>query len=1324
MADEDPTPIRRQYLDVKRQYPGTIVFFRLGDFYETFDGDAELVSRELDLVLTGRNVAKGQRVPMAGIPYHAVEGYIAKLIGRGYHVAICEQVSTQAVKGLFRREVVRVVTPGTIVEPGLLEAERNNYLAALAANSAGDRMALAHVDITTGEFAATQAQGPDCASAIRLELLRLRPAELLLSDGEPPAAALEGFSGPRTRQPGWKFEPGHGRNILLAHFKVASLAGFGLDGSPLVVAAAAAILQYLQDTQPAALGLLTGLSVYTLDDFMVLDASTRRNLELTETLRSAQEKGSLLGVLDQTATPMGARLLRQWVTQPLLDQAAIEQRLDRVAAFAAAGLLRAEVRAALKPLADLERITNRVVGNNAHPRDLVAMRATLAALPPLLKLLTEAGQPDSPLAALASQVDVCAEVLELLNTGLAEDPPAVLSKPGVVRRGYSAELDGIISASQHAREWIAGLEKVERERTGIKSLKVSYNKVFGYYIELSRGQSENAPDNYIRKQTLVNAERYITPELKEYETLVLNAEERILDVETRLFRDMCAEIGRSAGRLLCTARALAQLDVHASLAEVAARNRYCRPQLAPSGQFDIRNGRHPVVEQLLPEGERFVPNDIVFEPNESVRVITGPNMSGKCVTGDTLVYTDAGLLPIARLRPADAPVDTFASCHFRVKGLDGPAEATHFYNGGRRPTIRIKTRLGYTLEGTREHRLWVRFPGGAEGWKALGEIGPGDFVSIDRQLDLWGGQTAIDAPMANALPITTSLKRYHLPTELAPELAYILGLLLGDGTLTYRNYVALTSGDPSIVDEFARVVQEVFGYSVQRVAREHHYDCRIGSRQIRLFLEELGLGYVTATAKCVPVCILAAPKGVVRAFLQGLFDTDGTADQKGNVSLSTSSSEMAHQVHCLLLNFGIVASLQTKKGVHSVNPAYQVSIYGVEAARFYTTIGFRLERKQARAARVSALRMPNVGGIPYLAAALKEVQGHIVAKPNKPVALKRNKSVNSIFYTYLPTNRNVSYFKLDELLAYCDQNGVAYPELETLAARRYFYDPVVEVAPGEAEVFDLSVAGAHAFVANGMVNHNSTYLRQAALIALMAQMGSFVPADSAELGIVDRIFTRIGAQDEIHAGQSTFMVEMVETANILHHATSRSLLVLDEIGRGTSTYDGLSLAWAIVEYIHNHPRLKSKTLFATHYHELTDLAGLLPGVRNYNVAVAENTGAGEDNQAERVVFLHRIIPGGADRSYGIHVAQLAGLPRAVINRAQQILAELEASGGRAVRHTEQEAPAQQMALFPETNPLVTELQQLDLNAMMPVEALNKLFEWKARYTKGRDPGVR
>ena len=889
MTEEDLTPIRRQYLDVKQQYPDTIVFFRLGDFYETFDGDAELTARELDLVLTGRNVAKGQRVPMAGIPYHAVEGYISKLIAKGYHVAICEQVSTQAVQGLFRREVVRVVTPGTLVEPGLLDAQRNNYLAALLVSASGDRAGLAHVDITTGEFSATQMVGPDALSAVRHELLRLRPAELLIPEGENSAAALDGISCPRSTLPGWKFEPGHARNVVIDHFQVASLAGFGIDQMPLVVGACAAILQYLKETQPSALSLLTSVSPYALDSFMVLDSATRRNLELTETLRSGQEQGSLLGVLDQTVTAMGARLLRQWVNQPLLDCASIDARLDRVAAFQADGLLRAEIRAALKPLADLERITNRVVGGSALPRDLVAMRSTLTATPKISALLQSGGgqgdgqgvdgaRPNTapatsprdgavsnhPIAAMAAQIDPCGDVLDLLNHGLAEEPPAILSKPGVVRRGYSAELDGILSASQHAREWIAGLEAVERQRTGIKTLKVSYNKVFGYYIEISRGQSANAPENYIRKQTLVNAERYVTPELKEYETLVLNAEERVLDIETRLFREMCAEIGRSASRLLGTARTLAQTDVYAALAEVATRNRYCRPQLSSDGVFDIRNGRHPVVEQLLPDGERFVPNDIVFEPNESVRVITGPNMSGK-----------------------------------------------------------------------------------------------------------------------------------------------------------------------------------------------------------------------------------------------------------------------------------------------------------------------------------------------------------------------------------------------------------------------------------------------------------STFLRQAALIALMAQMGSFVPADSARLGLVDRIFTRIGAQDEIHAGQSTFMVEMVETAAILHNATPRSLLVLDEIGRGTSTYDGLSLAWAIVEHIHNHPRLKSKTLFATHYHELIDLAALLPGVRNYNVAVAE------DSQADRVVFLHRIIPGGADRSYGIHVAQLAGLPRAVINRAQEILKQLEASGGRAV-HLDT-APAQQMALFPETNPLLDELEQLDLNAMMPVEG-------QARFQSKRGDG--
>ncbi len=872
MATDEEVPFRRQYLDAKRQHPGAIMLFRMGDFYETFDADAELVARELDIILTRKAAGKQGFVPMAGIPHHAAESYIARLIGKGYHVAICEQVSTEAVKGLFRREVVRVVTPGTIVEPGMLDAQRNNYLAAVAISPAGDRAAIAHADITTGEFAVTQMQGSDVGAAVRHELLRLRPAELLVPEGETPPAALDGLTGPRTTLAAWKFDGGQARNVLLDHFHVETLAAFGLEQAPLMAGACGAILAYIKETQPAALALLSGLNTYALDDFMTLDAATRRNLELTETLRGGQVKGSLLGVLDQSVTAMGARLLRQWVNQPLLDRARIEARLDQVAAFHAEGMVRAEGRAALKPLADLERITNRIVGGSAHPRDLVALRTTLAAVPAIVELLRggAATSHGAALAGPAAEIDPCEVVLGLLNSGLAEEPPAVLSRPGVIRPGYSAELDGIQEAARHAREWIAGLEKGERERTGIRSLKVSYNKVFGYYIEISRGQSDQAPENYIRKQTLVNAERYITPELKEYETLVLNADERILDIETRLFREMCAEIGGQAAALLATARALAQVDVYAGLAEVASRYDYVRPTFELDGTFEIHAGRHPVVEHYLPETERFVPNDIIFEAGECVRVITGPNMAGK-----------------------------------------------------------------------------------------------------------------------------------------------------------------------------------------------------------------------------------------------------------------------------------------------------------------------------------------------------------------------------------------------------------------------------------------------------------STSLRQAAIITLMAQMGSFVPAAAARLGLVDRIFTRIGAQDEIHAGQSTFMVEMVETANILHHATARSLLVLDEIGRGTSTYDGLSLAWAIIEYIHNHPRLRAKTLFATHYHELTDLATLLPGVRNYNVAVAE------DSAADRVVFLHRIVPGGADRSYGIHVAQMAGLPRTVVNRAQEIMAQLEATSGQAAHLPPKasEAPGQQMALFAVDNPLLAELRALDANTMTPVEALNKLYEWQARFSK-------
>jgi DNA mismatch repair protein MutS len=852
---DDLTPIRKQYLNFKREYPNAILFFRLGDFYETFDQDAEITSRELDIVLTSRNVAKGVRVPMAGIPYHAVENYLGRLIDRGFHVAICEQVGEEPLKGLFQRQVVRVVTPGTLVEPGLLPGDSNNYLASIVIRD--EKAGVAYADITTGEFAATELEGADILSMARAELIRLKPAEILHPEG----LDINSTTGHLTSWPAWRFETGRCQEALLRKFEAGSLEGFGLRGRSLAVQAAGAILQYLQETQSSAVHLLTSIKSYSLNEFMTLDAATRRNLEITETLRDPGEvKGSLLGVLDHSITPMGKRLIRQWVSKPLLEVNQIRTRQAGVEAFYQDALLRGELRNALKPIGDLERMTTRIVGGTAHPRDLTAMRETLRRLPEIEAVLPVG---EGSLQEVVMRFDLCQAELELLECALADDPPATLQNTGVIRSGFSAELDGVVERSRHAREWMANLEVVERERTGIKTLKVGYNKVFGYYIEISRLNASHAPAEYIRKQTLVNAERFITPEMKEYETLVLNAEERIREIESRLFKELCSRLSSSAALLLKTARVLGELDSLASLAEAASTGGYVKPEVIEDDVLDIRGGRHPVVEISL-VGERYVPNDSVFDPEERIRIITGPNMSGK-----------------------------------------------------------------------------------------------------------------------------------------------------------------------------------------------------------------------------------------------------------------------------------------------------------------------------------------------------------------------------------------------------------------------------------------------------------STFLRQTALIVLMAQIGSFIPAVSARIGLVDRIFTRIGAQDYISAGQSTFMVEMIETASILHHATPRSLLILDEIGRGTSTYDGVSIAWSLIEYIHNHPQLRARTLFATHYHELTQLADLLPGVRNYNVAVSEAEG--------KVVFLHTIIPGGADRSYGIHVGQLAGLPRPVVQRASEILRQLESSSGKAVKINPN--IAQQLALFPETNPLIEELNSLDVNSLSPIEALNKLYEWQRIFSK-------
>ena len=856
--DKDLTPARRQYLAFKKKYPNAILFFRMGDFFETFDDDARLVARELEIVLTSREMGKAGRVPLAGIPHHAADGYIARLINKGYKVAICEQVGPVPATGIVDRNVVRVVTPGTVVEPGLLSERRNNYLAAVVQD--GQHAGLAYTDVSTGEFAATELNG-DAGQALAQELARLQPAECLVvapgggADGDGTLPLPPSLSTNLTPYDAWRFSLDVAQRTLLEHFGVATLDGFGLQALPLAVRAAGALLQYVAETQQAALGQMTSMSVYSTASFMVLDAATRRNLELTQSTRAGSVKGSLLGVLDLTRTAMGGRLLRRWIGQPLTDVAALGERQDAIAALYGDTQTRLALVPLLGKVSDLERLLSRISQHIAGPRDLIGLKNSLDVTPEIARL-------SAALHPQSAEMDACSDVASLIDQAIVPDPPATIGDGGVIRPGFAAELDALHASSQHAREWIAGLERVERERTGIKSLKVGYNKVFGYYIEVSNANRAQAPADYIRKQTLVGAERYITPNLKEYESLVLNAQERMVELESGLFRQVCDQIAAQGERIIKTAAALAGLDVHCALAEVAVRNSYVRPVLTTDDSIQIIGGRHPVVETTLSD-EPFVPNDIYLcNKDAQIIILTGPNMAGK-----------------------------------------------------------------------------------------------------------------------------------------------------------------------------------------------------------------------------------------------------------------------------------------------------------------------------------------------------------------------------------------------------------------------------------------------------------STYLRQAALIVLMAQIGSFVPARQATIGVVDRIFTRVGAQDDIATGQSTFMVEMVETALILHHATPRSLIVLDEIGRGTSTYDGLAIARAVVEYIHNHPRLGSKTLFATHYHELTELAKSLPRVRNFNVAVAE--------EGDRVIFLRKIIAGGADRSYGIHVAQLAGLPRTVVHRAQEVLEELEKDEqgrGRKERARQQMASSQ-LALFPaEEDPLLAELRALPIAEMSPLEAINKLYE--------------
>jgi DNA mismatch repair protein MutS len=870
---EPSTPLMRQYAAIKKDHPSALLFFRLGDFYELFFDDAVLASRELQITLTSRNKEKGMAVPMCGVPYHAAEGYISKLIRKGFKVAICEQMENPAVaKKLVRREVTRVVTPGTAADSSL-SSEENNFLAAVA--QIGDRAGFAALDLSTGEFRATEFSGEDAGARIQEELQQLRPKELLYgsaaplfetkADGRPHrSGGSAGFA--ETPLDDWVFAPDHAIPLLENHFGVLSLEGFGLAGKPAAAAAAGAILYYVRSTQRGTLDHVDRVGFYERQKYLVLDAVTVRNLELIEPLFAGTDAGvTLFRSIDATVTPMGKRLLRSWMLRPSIEILEINARLDAVGAQVNETITREELRRALDGILDLERLLSRVTLETANPRDVLALAASLRKIPGLRVALTKFAT--ARLKTLHGSLDELGDLRERIDKTIVPEPPISLVDGGAIQTGVDKELDGLRDLSRNSKQFLAQIEQRERQRTGINSLKVKFNSIFGYYLEVSKPNLHLVPPDYDRKQTLVNAERFTTPELKEYESKILDAQEKIVEIERRLFAELRSAIASEARRIRQTALALAEVDVLSALAHVAALRNYCRPTFDDSADIEIVAGRHPVIEQQEMAGgnERFVSNDLYLNSTtDTVLVLTGPNMGGK-----------------------------------------------------------------------------------------------------------------------------------------------------------------------------------------------------------------------------------------------------------------------------------------------------------------------------------------------------------------------------------------------------------------------------------------------------------STYLRQAALVVILAHMGSFVPAASARLGVVDRVFTRIGASDNLARGRSTFMVEMTETAAILHTATARSLILLDEVGRGTATYDGLAIAWAAVEYI--HARMRAKTLFATHYFELTELAERLSGVKNFHVSVKETAGG--------IVFLRKVEPGAADRSYGIEVAKLAGLPNEVVERAREVLAEHESAEQRVTEQLANDElrprPPTQLTIFtPLSQPVLEKLRALDLNRLTPLEALNLLAELK------------
>ncbi len=872
---KDLTPMMQQYMETKKQYKDCILFYRLGDFYEMFFDDALTASRELEITLTGKACGLEERAPMCGIPYHAVEGYLTKLVNKGYKVAICEQVEDpKLAKGLVKRDVTRIVTPGTNLNLQSLEESRNNFLMCIVYTPT--KVGISVADVTTGDYYLTEVED---LRKLNDEMMKYKPSEIICNE----AFLVSGFDVEDLRgrlhvsvnalEP-HLFDDDGCKKVLLRHFRVNTLKGLGVEEFPVGMLASGALLQYLYDTQKTDLAHFTHISPYLTSRYMLLDSSTRRNLELTETLREKQKRGSLLWVLDKTKTAMGARLLRSMLEQPLIDRAEIEKRLDAIEELNRDSVSRDEIREYLNPVYDLERLLSKVTYRTANPRDLIAFRNSLEMLPAIKTVLKSfSGQ---ELVEIENNCDDLQDIFQLISESIEDDPPVTVREGGMIKDGFDETIDMLRSARRDGKQWLAELEEQDRERTGIKNLRIKYNKVFGYYFEVTNSFKNMVPEDYIRKQTLANAERYTTPRLKELEDTILNAEDKLTTLEYDLFCRIRDSITEELERIQRTAKSIAKLDVYASLSLVSERNRYVRPKLNEKGVIDIKDGRHPVVEQMI-TNDMFIANDTFLDNgSHCISVITGPNMAGK-----------------------------------------------------------------------------------------------------------------------------------------------------------------------------------------------------------------------------------------------------------------------------------------------------------------------------------------------------------------------------------------------------------------------------------------------------------STYMRQTALIVLLAQIGCFVPAKSANIGIVDRIFTRVGASDDLASGQSTFMVEMNEVANILRNATSSSLLILDEIGRGTSTFDGLSIAWAVIEHISNRKLLGAKTLFATHYHELTELEGKMSNVNNYCIAVKE---CGDD-----IVFLRKIIKGGADKSYGIQVAKLAGVPDMVIDRAKEIVEQLTdnditekiQSIAVDVKHDVKikktpkldEVDLAQMSLFDTVTDedVIKELMDVEVNTMSPIDALNTLY---------------